>query len=272
MQSCASGDSPCRAECISISETMPDSASRQGLAAVEAHRNDECATACTGGPWACLGRVEWNFPSFVLMQLPITATLFDPSGKAIGGAAGQICSVADPACASPLATETSDPSGKLILNVDARLHPPPLSVFVEIRATGFLDTLISLNTPPVSDTLDLGRVTMDSAASAASAATGDLHTTYDPARAIVAVFPYDCTGRPASLIAQVAFPDADAQTATLQPYPVTGEALAMNLPVNAPALLARVVARVWGKTQIVAAASVVVRPGAKTWVYLNPTP
>jgi len=176
-------------------------------------------------------------------------------------------------CTNPFATAMSDPSsGVVTLRVDVRMHPPPLSVFVEYRADGFLDTLVSLNTPPVSGTVDLGSLAMESAASVALAATTNLHATYDPTRAIVAVLPYDCTGRPASLIAQVDFPDADAQTKTLQPYPVTGEAVAMNLPVNAPALLARVAARVWGKTRIVGTASVVVRPNAKTLVTLNPTP
>jgi hypothetical protein len=185
----------------------------------------------------------------------------------------RVCSVADPSCANPFTTGKNDDNGLVTLNVDTRLHPPPLEVFVDYRrGDGFLDTLVSLDTPPVAANLDLGPLTMDSATSVALTATKDLHTTYDPTRAIVAVFPYDCGGRLASLIAKVDFPDADPQTATLQPYPVTGEALAMNLPVNAPALLARVVARVWGKTQIVASASVVVRPGAKTWVSLNPTP
>ena len=273
MQACPSGDSPCREKCAALT---PDRAANAALESVQACRVTECAMECTGGPWACVGQVEWNFPSFVLAQLPITATLVQASdGGVIGvpNVMGRVCSIADPMCTNPFATAMSDPSsGVVTLKVDVRMHPPPLSVFVEYRADGFLDTLVSLNTPPVSGTVDLGSLAMESAASVALAATTNLHATYDPTRAIVAVLPYDCTGRPASLIAQVDFPDADAQTKTLQPYPVTGEAVAMNLPVNAPALLARVAARVWGKTRIVGTASVVVRPNAKTLVYLNPTP
>lgn len=271
VQACALGDSPCRAKCIAA--MTPDSASRQALELVEACRDATCAAACTGGPWACLGQVEWSSPRVVTPQLAIKAKLVSPdNGPPIAMATGRACSMADPSCASPLATAMGDGLGVVTLNIDTRAHLPPLSVFVEYRAPNFLDALVSLDTPPVSSPLDLGSLTMDSAASVALVAAKDLHTTYDPTRAMVAVLPYDCTGRAALLIAQVQFPDADAQTKTLQPYPVTGEALAMNLPVNAPALLARVVARVWGKTQIVAAASVVVRPSAKTWVYLNPTP
>ncbi len=271
VQGCAPGDSPCREHCIVLT-TSTDA--RDNLEFVEVCRDSKCAAECTGGPWACVGRVEWNFPSFVAPTLSITATPVQESDGgvvAVPSVRGRVCSIADPMCARPFATVMSD-GGGLTLKVDVRLYPPPLSVFVEYHADGFLDTLVSLTTPPVSGAVDLGSLTMDSAASVALAATKDLHTTYDPTRAVVAVIPHDCTGRPASLIAQVAFPDADAQTKTLQPYPVTGEAVAMNLPVNAPAFLARVAARVWGKPQIVATASVVVRPNAKTWVSLNPTP
>ena len=272
---CASGDSPCREHCAVLTPALP---AREGLEFVEACRDTECAAECTGGPWACVGRVEWNFSPFVGSELSITAKPVQESDggveMVVPSVTGRVCSIADPTCSSPFvtATATPDSDGVVTLKVDVRMHPPPLSVFVEYRADGFLDTLVSLTTPPVSGALDLGTLTMDSAASVALAATKDLHTTYDPARAVVVVFPYDCTGRPAPLIAQVDFVDVDAQTKTLQPYPVTGEAVAMNLPVNAPALLTRVAARIWGKPQIVATAAVVVRPNAKTWVSLNPTP
>ncbi len=272
VQGCAAGDAPCRQHCTVLTPSAP---AREALEFVEACRDTQCAAECTGGPWACVGRVEWTFPSFVAPQLAITATLVHESDGGVAGVAsatGRVCSIADPLCAQPFATAMSDSGGAVTLKVDVHAHPLPLSVFVEFRADGFLDTLVSLTTPPVSGALDLGSLTMDSAASVSLAATKDLHTTYDPTRAVVAVMPYDCAGRPASLIAQVDFVDADAQTKTLQPYPVTGEAVAMKLPVNSPAFLARVAARVWGKPQIVATASVVVRPNAKTWVSLNPTP
>lgn len=273
VRACASGDSACREKCAAVTPSPP---ARQALELLETCRSTECDGECTGGPWACVGHVKWTFSSFVPSQLPITATLVQAGDGGLMGVPGvtaRACSIADPMCTSPLATAvTTDPSAVVTLKIDVRTHQLPLSVFVEYRANGFLDTLVSLDTPPISGALDLGTLVMDSAASIAASATRNFRTTHDPARAIVAVLPYDCAGLLASLIAQVDFPDADEQTKTLQPYPVTGEAVAMNLPVNAPAFLARVASRVWGKQQIVGTASVVVRPNAKTWVYLNPTP
>src|SRR3982750_3116198 len=116
VQACASGDAACRAKCT---EGMtPDSTARQALELVEACRDAACATDCTAGPWACLGQVEWSSPPFVYLQLKITATLLDPSlHRPIKGAEGRACSIADPMCASPLATGTSTETGILILNV-----------------------------------------------------------------------------------------------------------------------------------------------------------
>jgi serine/threonine-protein kinase len=272
VRSCASGDAVCRARCYSAKGRIAQL--QQG---VESCRTSHCATECLPGPWECLGRVKWQLQTPPPQTITIKTLALCPSCGAGGGPAPlagttvRVCSIADPKCDHALASSTTDDSGAAALKIDASLYPPPLAVFLEHKKNGFADTLVHLNTPPVTGDLDVGRVLLPDPKVNIGGTATMLGTTYDPARAFAGVYPTDCNGQLATKKVAVTWLDRDNRTATLPFFVYSGKAIALNLPTNA-AGVTRIVARVADTGQVVATTSVVVRPGATTTVSLAPTP
>jgi hypothetical protein len=282
VRACTSGDAVCRARCYSAKGRVAQL--QQG---VESCRTSRCAKECLPGPWECLGRVEWHFQrpppvnenavAFARQTIVIETRALCPSCGAgggpapLGGTAVRVCSIADPSCAHPLAVSTTDDSGAAALKIDASLYPPPLAVFLELKKSGFVDKLFQLNSPPVTEDLDVGPVFLPDPKVNIGGTATMLGTTYDPARASVGVLLADCNGQPATKEVAVTWLDRDNRTATLPFFVYGRSAIALNLPINT-AGLTRIVARVADTGQFVATTSVVVRPGAETKVLLAPTP
>ena len=272
VRACVSGDAVCRATCYAAKGPLAQA--QQG---VESCRATHCAKECLPPQWVCLGRVKWQFPSLTPPTITIKTAATCASCGAGGGAAPlpgatvRACSIADPKCDLPLAASIADDRGAVTLKVDTSLYPPPLAIFLEYRKDGFLDTLFQLNTPPVSGDLEVGAVTLMDTKQNAAGFAHMLGATYDPARAFLGTRPLDCNGQLATKKIAVTWPDRDDRTASTPYFPYVDSAAAINLPVNT-ASLARIVARVAETNQLIATTSVVVRPGAATYVPLAPTP
>jgi serine/threonine protein kinase len=276
VRACASGNAVCRAGCYA---GKGDVAPRQQ--GVETCRATACANECLPAPWSCLGQVKWDshgpIPQKIWIKsiaictscgaggLPVAG---GPGGSPIAGVGVRACSLADPSCVLPLSTGATDDGGAVALSIDTSLYKPPLSIFLEYRKKGYADTLVQLSAPPVSADIDLGRVVIvDPKIDPPSASA----TALEPTRAVIALLARDCNGQPATQKSALTWLDADAATVTSGYFAPMGMAAAVNMPVNV-AGITRVVARVAETNQLIATASVVVRPGAKTEVRLAPTP
>ncbi len=272
VRACASGDVECRGKCYSARAAVA-----QSQRGVETCRASHCTNECLPGPWECLGRVQWPFPRLTPRTITIKTTATCASCGAGGGQAPlpgtsvRLCSLADPGCDLPLAASTADASGAVTLNVDTTLYPPPLAVFLEYKKDGYLDSLANLATPPISLDLDLGPIPLLHPKVNVAGFASMLGTTYDPARAHIMMRPFDCNGQPAADKVAVTWLDRDDLTASTPYFAYLGTAGAINLPINA-ARLTRVAVRVTETNQLVAMTSVVVRPGAVTFMGPVPAP
>ncbi len=269
---CASGDAACRASCLSGKGSVA-----QIQHGVESCRAEHCADECLPGPWECLKKVAWHFPSVPPKTIVIKTTTSCAScglggGPApLAGVSVRVCSLADPDCELPLSSGTSDASGAVSSNIDTAIYPPPLSVFLEYRKEGYREVLVHLNTPPISSDLDVGRMDLlDPQVNIASAASM-FGTPVDPTRAWASVVPTDCNGLPATKKLTLTWLDRDNQTVTIPYFAYTGDTSAMNLPINGAALT-RIVARLSETNQLVATTHLVVRPGVDSITQLVPTP
>ncbi len=269
---CESGDAMCRSRCYA--DAGPAADLQQGLESCRAAR---CAKQCLPGPWECLGRVKWRYPSLRPKTIAIKTTAVCLACGAGGGQAPlpgatvRLCSLADPKCVHPLAESITDGGGAAILRVDTSLHPPPLAAFVEHKKRGYMDTLAHVNVPPIGGDLDIGQTKLlDPKVNAAPGATM-LGTKFDPTRATVDVLAIDCNGQPAPKDVVVTWLDRDDQTATTPYFVYSKSAHAVNVPVN-DAGVVRVVVRIAETNQLVTTANVVVRPGALSLVNAAPAP
>jgi Protein kinase domain len=269
---CASGDAACRESCLSGKGSAAQL--QQG---VETCRATHCADECLPGPWECLKKVEWHFPSVPPRTIAIKTTTTCAScglggGPApLAGTSVRVCSLADPNCELPLASGTSDPIGVVSLSIDTAIYRPPLSVFLEYRKEGYREVLVHLNTPPLSGDLDLGRMDLLDPQVNVAAAASMFGTPVDPTRAWASVVPTDCNGLPATKKLTLTWLDRDDQTVTIPYFAYTGDTSAMNLPING-AGLTRIIARVTETNQLVAKTHLVVRPGVDSITQLVPTP
>jgi hypothetical protein len=272
VRACASGDAVCRSRCYAGAGPVADF--QQGL---ERCRTAHCAKQCLPGPWECLGRVKWRYPSLSPKTIAIKTTAVCVACGAGGGQAPlpgttvRICSLADPKCGRPLAESITDESGAAILRVDTSLHPPPLAVFVEHKKGGYMDTLAHVSVPPIGGDLDIGHTKLLDPKVNAAPGAAMLGTRFDPTRATVDVLAIDCNGQPAPKDVVVTWLDRDGQTATTPYFVYSKSAHAINLPVNDAAVV-RVVVRVAETNQLVTTANVVVRPGALSLVTAAPAP
>jgi hypothetical protein len=190
----------------------------------------------------------------------------------VADATVRLCSLADPNCDLPLAHGATDDGGAVTLDVDTSLYPPPLSVFLEYRKEGYLDTLLlALSTPPLSTDVDVPNIPLLDQKSNIEPTASRFGTTYDPLRAYVDVRPLDCNGQMATKRATVTWLDRDDKTASVAYFHYSGGATALNLPLN-PAKVTRVVARVAGTGQLIGMAYVPVRARAVSLLTLAPTP
>jgi serine/threonine-protein kinase len=272
IRTCSSGDAVCRARCYATNAAIA-----QLQRGVETCRAEHCAAECFPPRWECLGRVAWQYPRLQPRAITIKATAVCAScapgnGRApLAGTRVRVCSVADPNCALPFASCIADDGGSVTLNIDTSVYPPPLSVFLELRKEGYLDTLEPISFPPISGDLDVGpQVLLEPRVNVDGAATM-LGTTYDPSRAFVHILPLDCTGQVATKAVAVDWLDRDARTSTTDYFGYGRSAMAINVPVNS-AHLTRIVARVADTKQLVLATGVVVRAGAVTRAVLSPPP
>jgi hypothetical protein len=272
VRGCASGDAVCRDKCYSAKGLVA-----QFQQSVETCRAQHCAAECLPGPWACLGKVKWRFssvtPPSIVIKTTVACVSCGPAGAPapLAGTTVRVCSLAERNCDFPLASGVADGNGAVTLSVDTSLHPPPLAVFLDYRKDGFADTLLQLDTPPVTGDLDVGRTFLNDPKVNLASGAASLGTTYDPTRGQVGVIPTDCNGQPATKKIALTWLDRDDHT-TAQAYSAYGgEALATNLPLN-KAGITRMVARVAETGQLVATNNVVVRPGAVTFLWAAPTP
>ena len=158
-----------------------------------------------------------------------------------------------------------------MLKIDTAFYRPPLAVFLEYRKEGYLDQLVQLSHPPLSVDVDLGQVILLDLKANVEPMARQLGTTYNAMGAILDVVTLDCDGQPAADKATLTWFDSDANTVTRSLYSYSGGPIAMNLPVNA-ANITRIAARAKGTNHLITSASVVVRPGTSTTVYIRPTP
>jgi hypothetical protein len=279
VRACASGDGVCRARC---------NAGKSRVArlqqAVETCRATSCADQCLPAPWACLGHVKWDLPATAPQTIEVktvaVCTSCGNGGSIVGGGGGspiagatvRVCSLADPTCAIPLTAGKTDDKGALTLSIDASSYRPPLSVFFEYHKEGgrYQDTLEHFNTPLTVDT-DLGHTVVYDEKANQEPRAAEFGAVYDPTRAMVDVLPIDCNGRPATKEVELTWLDRDAKTVVRPYFGYSRGAIAVNLPVNA-AGVTRIVARVAATHQLIATATVAVRPRAETCVFLAPSP
>jgi hypothetical protein len=279
LRACPSGAAACRARCYAGS-----GAAGQLQQAVETCRATACASQCLPPPWACLGHVGWDVSGPIPPQITLKTMVVcghcgagevpiagRPGGSPVAGASVRICSLVDPSCALPLTAATTDDNGRATLNLETSLYRPPLSVFIEYRKPGFEDTLVQLNMPPVTADADVGRVELLDEKSEQEPTAAGFGATYDPTRATVDVYASDCNGQPASKKVALTWLDRDDATVTRGYSGYTGAPFVMNLPVGA-AKLTRIVARVPETNQLIATASVVIRPRSNTEIRLSPAP
>jgi len=272
LRACESGDAMCRSRCHAAAGPVADF--QEGL---ESCRAAHCAKQCLPGPWECLGRVKWRYPSLKPKTIAIKTRAVCLACGAGGGHAPvpgvtvRLCSLADPKCGVPLAESITDDGGAAILRVDTSLYPPPLAAFVEHKKGGFMDSLVHVSVPPIGGDLDIGQTKMLDPQVNAAPGASMLGTKYDPTRATVDVLALDCNGQPAPKGVVVTWLDRDGQTATTPYFVYSKSAHAVNLPVN-DAGIVRVVVRVAETNQLVTTANVVVRPGALSLVDAAPAP
>lgn len=272
VRACGSGDATCRSRCYAAAGPVADF--QQGL---ESCRAAHCAKQCLPGPWECLGRVTWRYPSLRPKTIAIkTKAVCVACGAGGGqaplpGATVRLCSLADPKCRLPLAESITDADGGAILRVDTSLHPTPLAAFIEHKKSGYLDTLAHVNVPPIGGDLDIGLTKLLDPKVNAAPGAAMLGTKFDPMRATVDVLALDCNGQPAPKDVVVTWLDRDDQTATTPYFVYSKSAHAINVPVN-DAGLVRIVTRVAETNQLVTTANVVVRPGALSLVSVAPAP
>jgi hypothetical protein len=272
IRACGSGDTMCRSRCYAAAGPVADF--QQGL---ESCRAAHCAKECLPGPWECLGRVKWRYPSLMPKTIGIKTTAVCLSCGAGGGQAPlpgvtvRLCSLADPKCGLPLAESITDDRGAAILRVDTSLYPPPLAAFVEHKKGGYMDTLAHVNMPPIGGDLDIGRTKLLDPKVNAAPSAAMLGTKLDPTRAIVDVLAIDCNGQPAPKNVVVTWLDRDGQTATTPYFVYSKSTHAINVPVN-DAGVVRIVVRVAETNQLVTTANIVVRPGALSLVNAAPAP
>jgi hypothetical protein len=153
------------------------------------------------------------------------------------------------------------------MSIDTSLYRPPLSIFLEFKKAGYADTLVQLSAPPVSADIDVGRVIVFDPKIDRPPPSQNVDWT----RAAIGLYATDCNGQSATRTSSLTWLDADDTTITIPHFFLSGGAMVLNLPINA-ARVTRVVARVAQTNQLIATASVVVRPGAHTWVRLPPAP
>lgn len=272
LRACSSGAAVCRARCYAT-----NAATAQLERGVETCRAEHCAAECLPPRWQCLGRVTWQYPrlrpqAITLKATAVCAACGPGNGRApLAATRVRLCSVADPKCALPFASSIADDSGGVTVKIDTSVYPPPLSVFLEFRKEGYLDSLVPLDFPPVSSALDLGPQLLVQASVNVSGTATMLGTTYDPSRAFVHIRPLDCNGQVATQEVAVSWLDRDARTSTTDYFGYTRSAVAINVPINS-ANLTRIVARLVDTNQLVVATGVVVRAGAVTHAELSPAP
>jgi hypothetical protein len=275
---CPSGNAACRARCYAGKGPLADL-----QLALETCRATTCAAQCLPPPWACLGHVKWDSPGPIPRKLTIKTTTVctncgtggfpiggGPGGSQLAGATVRVCSLSDPKCALPLTTGKTDDSGEATLTIDTSLYRPPLSVFLEYRKQGYMDTLMHI-LPPLATDLDVGHVVLWDQKANLETTVANLGARYVPARANLGVSVNDCNGQPAIKKTALTWLDRDGATLTQDYFPFSASARALNFPVNA-AGITRIVARVAETNQLIATANVVVRPNTCTGVTLTPAP
>lgn|GEM_PF-1760402 len=272
LRACESGEATCRSRCYAAAGPVADF--HEGL---ESCRAAHCANQCLPGPWECVGRVKWRYPGLRPKTIAIKTSAVCLACGAGGGHAPlpgttvRLCSLADPKCGAPLAESITDDHGEAILRVDTSLYPPPLSVFVEHKKDGFMDTLVHLNVPPIATDVDIGPTKLLDPKVNAAPGASMLGATFDPTRATVDVLALDCNGQPAPRSVVVTWLDRDGQTASTPYFVYSKSAHAVNLPIN-DAGVVRVAVRVAETNQLVTTANIVVRPAALSLLNAAPAP
>ena len=279
-QACAAGDSACLLGCSK--KWDPVSAAQAQLRDCRA----SCADAC--GPWDCLGKVAWQIPASIPDMIKVSAIVKCETCSLTGGAdviAGvrvRVCSIADPECKAELAHGDSDASG----NVNLMLSPQgsssstqltPVSVFLEFHKEGLLDSLLLLNTPPLSYDFDVGVVKMDTREEIDTIASTALMTSRDSSLGVVKLRISDCNLQ-ASTGIDVTWDDP--QGATIGLFDMSEwNVVAVNLPIPANETTRVVARRAPGTLQnagtgsFIASVNLVVRKGAITLApFVTPTP
>jgi len=267
-EACASGDAACRLGCSGEWEPAEDV--RQALTLC---RNEFCIERCQ--PWSCLGNVAWQIPDG-FPSARITATTTCACNAVIPGGKGEpnagvevrVCSTADPECRAELVAGVSDEEGRVQLTLPT--GGIPQAVYLEFHKPGWLDTLLMLNTPPLSYDFDVGEVRMDQPDDIREI---DLGVTYEPTLAVAKLRVSDCNLQPST---GISLDWADRGEAVIETYQGRDwDAFAMNLPVPANGIT-RVTARLPPAPEtgpLIAVAYLVVRKGTITLApFVTPTP
>jgi hypothetical protein len=267
LRSCTAGDATCQLTC---SERWDPVSVRARLVDC---RRDSCASSC--GSWDCVGHGGPPTPALVPETITISARVACSTCNSINGSGPsegvrvRACLTSDPRCSAELASDLSDPEGNVALELET--GGTPLSIFLEFHKQDWVDTVLLLNTPPLSFPLDVGVVLIDQRESIDRLAA-DIGTTYDPELALVKVRVNDCNLE-SSAGTMLDWGDAGAATISSLSAGNSWDAIAVNIPVPAN-LTTRLVARLaTPEAPVVAVANLVVRRNTVTLApFMTPTP
>lgn len=222
---------------------------------------------CIDDPrWACMGQGSTATPTGTFrVGLQVTDLV---SHAPIAGLRADLCRKVDVACAEPVATVTSDASGKVTFDrVEANF-----SGYVTLSAEGIVPTLYFFN-PPVSSDLEIPSLSLSTPKSR-SALLGQLGADTSLGDLLFNVF--DCQGKPASGVSYTLSPSGSgAIPFYLSSGLPTRNAAATDSTgyggfVNVPAGTVTIKAIDVSSQRVIQTLTLVVREGAATWSKVIP--
>ena len=269
VQGCSTFD--CQTACIDGRDASPEFLSLAFAGA------STCYSACDiGHYWECVGHVT---NPLAKAKSTFTATILDAdSSKGLDGLTVKACEPGDTACASPLATGTSDANGVVTLALDLAPTPYGFHGYFEISSTSptFVPYLYFLSFP-LSEPKAAATLVLLSQSSFQNLVSL-VNVPIDKDRGTVAVVVTDCllTGAPDVVVAadgidgatQERYLDGSFLSNTATATDRSGLVMFLNAPLGLVSVRAtpRSIGRVSSRT------SVFVKPGTISLVQANPSP
>lgn len=233
-----------------------------------------CPQACAN--LSCVGSVQWNTPSDATYDL--TVSFYElQSGSYLPDLDVKACALDDAACAAPLATGTTDSSGKVMMTVPSATQG--IGVYFEVTGASVTPTLAYLDFTDNVTSFKTGTfISPVLSASTTTLLASLMQVTLDPARGHVLFQVRDCTHNPfATGSVEVEQADAQSTTAYMKgSMPSTtatgtdpgGQGAVLNVPAGNATVLGYLEQ---GGTPF-SEFSVVVRAGYMTTMNVVPTP